>query len=320
MIRRALGERACLLLAGGLLSIAAQAEDAARWLEKMSLALEDTAYHGVLLREQNGRSEALEIFHTKSDGVVRERLVSQEGSGFEIIRNGDEVHCVLPDKRAVLIEAWDERSTLFASLPSSTEGLVDSYDLLIQNKQRIAGRKALLMFIDPRDDLRFGHRVWLDIETGFPLKTQLVDRDGAILEQIRFADITLNAAIAPEDLQTRYDLSGFKWYPAKKERRTSVANVTWQSSQLPAGFVVESRHKESMGESDATVTHIVYSDGLSKVSVFIETAKSSSRTMRSRVGGSHSFSTVVDGYQVTAVGEVPAATVEKIALSMRLPR
>ncbi|MDJ0917266.1 MAG: MucB/RseB C-terminal domain-containing protein [Woeseiaceae bacterium] len=303
-----------------MFSVGAHAEEAAQWLEKMAQAIEDTAYHGVLLREQNGRSEALEIFHTRSDGVVRERLVSQEGSGFEIIRNGDEVHCVLPDKRAVLIEAWDEYSTLFASLPASSDGLVDSYELKIRGKQRIAGRKALLMSIDPRDDLRFGHRVWLDAETGFPLKTQLVDRNGSILEQIRFADITLNATISKEDLQSSHDLSGFTWYPAKKERRTRISSVSWQNNQLPAGFVIESKHTASLGGSDSKVTHIVYSDGLSKVSVFIETAKSTSRTMRSRVGGSHSFSTVVDGHQVTAVGEVPAATVEKIALSMRLPR
>ncbi len=320
MTRRAVGERACLLLAAGLFSITAGAEDAARWLQKMSSALEDTAYHGILLREQNGRSEALEIFHTKTDGVVRERLVSQEGSGFEIIRNGDEVHCVLPDKKAVLIEAWDESSTLFASLPSSSESLGESYDMLIEDYQRIAGRKALLMFIGPRDELRFGHRVWLDMETGFPLKTQLVDQDGTVLEQMRFADITLNATIRPEDLQTGYDLSGFKWYPADAGRSIEPASDSWQSSQLPRGFVVESSHKEKIGRSDSAVTHIVYSDGLSKVSVFIEVAKGKSRTMRSRVGGSHSFSTVVDGHQVTAVGEVPAATVEKIALSMRLPR
>ena len=38
---------------------------------------------------------------------------------------------------------------------------------------------------------------------------------------------------------------------------------------------------------------------------------------RSRVGASNSYSAVIDGFRVTAVGEVPAATVEQIAKSMR---
>ena len=320
MMQRPVGERACVFLASMLFVASSGAEEAARWLDKMSRALDEATYHGVLLRDNKGRTEALEVFHTKIDGVVRERVVSQEGSDFEIIRNGDEVHCVLPDKKAVLVEAWDENSTLFASLPSSSSDLRDSYDIHLKAPQRIAGRQALLMLIEPRDDLRFGHRIWLDVDTGFPLKTQLVGRDGSILEQLRFADITLGADIRPRDLETRHDLSAFRWYPAESDRRVESVSVSWTSEELPTGFVIESSHRESMGKSGAPVTHIVYSDGLSKVSVFIETARGESRTMRARVGGSHSFSTVVDGHQVTAVGEVPAATVERIALSMRLPQ
>lgn len=320
MMQGPVGERVCLLLTGMLLAASANAEQAAHWLDKMSRALEDASYRGVLLRESHGRSEALEVFHTKIDGVVRERLISQEGSGFEIIRNGDEVHCVLPDKKAVLVEAWDENSTLFASLPSSSDDIAGSYEIRIQDPQRIAGRKALLLLIEPRDDLRFGHRIWLDIDTGFPLKTQLVDRDGSVLEQLRFADITLGADVSVAELATQHDLSGFRWYPAEAARRVESVSVAWTSEQLPAGFVVESSHREAMGKSGAPVTHIVYTDGLSKVSVFIKAATDQPRTLRSRVGGAHSFSTVIDGHQVTAVGEVPAATVERIALSMRLPR
>ena len=37
-----------------------------------------------------------------------------------------------------------------------------------------------------------------------------------------------------------------------------------------------------------------------------------------RVGSGYAFSTVVQGHQVTAVGEVPAQTVEFIAHSVRI--
>jgi sigma-E factor negative regulatory protein RseB len=76
---------------------------------------------------------------------------------------------------------------------------------------------------------------------------------------------------------------------------------------------------------------LVYSDGLATVSVFVEAqrdAKSVAEVGASaspqapmqglaRVGSGYAFSTVIQGHQVTAVGEVPAQTVEFIAHSVR---
>jgi len=66
------------------------------------------------------------------------------------------------------------------------------------------------------------------------------------------------------------------------------------------------------------VTHILYSDGLANVSVFIAPEHDGNVSGPTSVGGSNSFSTVIDGYLVTAVGEVPAATVEQIATTMSI--
>jgi sigma-E factor negative regulatory protein RseB len=62
----------------------------------------------------------------------------------------------------------------------------------------------------------------------------------------------------------------------------------------------------------------VFSDGLASVSVFIEPHGSNSQPMHglARVGAAYAYSRDLDGHQVTAVGEVPAATVEAIAASV----
>jgi sigma-E factor negative regulatory protein RseB len=59
----------------------------------------------------------------------------------------------------------------------------------------------------------------------------------------------------------------------------------------------------------------VFSDGLASVSVFIEPRSPQTEAMRglAKVGAAFAFSRDLDGHQVTAVGEVPAATVEAIA-------
>ena len=96
-----------VLLAGQLsCSAVAQAEriEPNDWLTRMSAAVQQTSYEGTVIRIQSGKAEALKVVHTVSDGVVREKLVAQEGSGLEIIRHGSEVHCILPDKKSVLVE------------------------------------------------------------------------------------------------------------------------------------------------------------------------------------------------------------------------
>jgi len=89
------------------------------WLNHMSAAVQSTSYEGTVIRIRDGNAEALKVVHTVKDGVIMEKVVAQEGNGLEIIRIGNEVHCILPDRKSVLIEEWDDQSTLFSTLPSS---------------------------------------------------------------------------------------------------------------------------------------------------------------------------------------------------------
>jgi sigma-E factor negative regulatory protein RseB len=63
------------------------------------------------------------------------------------------------------------------------------------------------------------------------------------------------------------------------------------------------------------VQHLVYSDGLASVSVFIEPRNPQTEAIRglAKVGAAFAYSRDLEGHQVTAVGEVPAATVQAIA-------
>jgi len=176
------------------LSLAADGEPN-QWLGRMTNAVESTSYRGTVIRISGGEAEALKVVHTVADGVVREKLVSQEGDGLEIIRNGNEVHCILPDRKSVLVEEWNDQSTLFSTLPSSDIRFGNEYDVAIVREERVAGHKTMLIAIRPHDEYRFGHRIWLELGTGFPLQTQLIGSDGSALEQVKFADITFEQEI-----------------------------------------------------------------------------------------------------------------------------
>ena len=288
------------------------------WLSRMSVAVQQTSYEGTVIRIRDGKAEALKVVHTVADGVIREKLVAQEGDGLEIIRNGNEVHCILPDRKSVLVEEWNDQSTLFSTLPSSEVRFGNEYDVAIVREERVAGRRAILVAIRPHDGYRYGHRIWLDLETAFPLQTQLIGIDGSPIEQVKFADISLNKAIDLAKLAPSVDIESFRWFSQPSRHVSHEIDSNWQAQELPRGFRAVATHGEKLPGSDEMTTHIVYSDGLANVSVFIARDLETGVAGASSVGGSNSFSAVIDGHRVTAVGEVPAMTVEQIATTMTL--
>ncbi len=314
--------RFCLLVTVGLMGNAyAQQPGPDEWLERMASAVGSTSYQGTVIRRQRGKSEALKVVHKIIDGVVNERVASQEGNGLEIIRIGDDVHCILPDQKSVLVEGWNNQSTLFSTLPRSEVANAPQYDLSLVREGRIAGRKAVLLAVRPHDQYRYGHRIWLDKSTGFPLQTETMNLDGELVQEVKFADIMISDNIAEEALQPSISLDGFTWYKEPVRYQAVEVETDWACDDLPAGFrAISTKTDKPAGDSGAGggTTHIVYSDGVANISVFIATTVSDELAGWAVLGMSNSFTAEIDGHQVTAVGEVPGITVQRIASSMRL--
>lgn len=308
-----------VVVALSLAGVASAQEGApGEWLDRMARAVKTTSYEGTVIRIRDDKVEALKVVHVVTDGVVREKVIVQEGDGLEIIRNGNEVQWILPHKQSVMVEKWNDQSALFSSLPSGDIRFGSEYDVAVPSEnERVAGRKAVVVAIRPHDGYRFGHRIWLDSATGFPLQTKLIAQDGKVIEQIRFADIELGEEIHASLLDPSMNTENFRWFTKPAREVTKDADSPWKSDDLPSGFRVVSTHEETLSGRDAVVTHILFSDGLANVSVFIEPVSDRKIARQSSVGSSNSFSVETGGFRVTAVGEVPAATVEKIATSMR---
>ena len=306
---------------GSLCSAASPVTDIGpgEWLNRMGAAVKASSYEGTVIRIQDGKVEVLKVVHTVQDGVILEKVVAQEGNGLDIIRIGNEVHCILPDRKSVLVEQWDHQATLFSTLPSSEIRFGSEYDVAIVRNERVAGRETLLLAIRPHDGYRYGHRIWLDTETSFPLRTQLIDADGTTIEEVKFAEITLNQEIHASALAPSISIENFTWVTQTASHSSPEIETAWASSELPAGFRAVSTHEEQMAGSDDTVTHILYSDGLANVSVFITAGSGKMSEGAAHVGGSNSYSVEIDGHEITAIGEVPAMTVKHIATTMQRP-
>ena len=311
---------ACLVFCGFFTDSLVLADTTATpqdWIDRMGDAVQVTNYEGTVVRVRDGKVDTFKVVHTVKDGVVREKVVIQDGNGLEIIRNGNEVHCILPDRESVLVEEWNNQSTLFSTLPSSDIRFGNEYDVIIKDFERVAGRKAAKLAILPHDNYRYGYRIWLDTETGFPLQTQLIGDDNDPLEHVKFADISIEQNILTSALASSYSTDNWKWYTEPRRATKREVESDWVAEQVPSGFRVVSTQQNILPDSEVPLTHIIYSDGLVTVSVFIAAVKGKKKAGRSSVGASNSYSTIIDDYRVTAVGQVPQITVEQIAKSMR---
>jgi sigma-E factor negative regulatory protein RseB len=293
--------------------------EAQAWLERMSRALSTQSYDGRFFHLRQSRSESMRIIHrVDSRGRITERLVSLDGSGREIVRNDTEVVCYLPDKKVVLVEKRTENNSLVSALPVYNDALESLYNIKRSGGiVKAFGRKTQIIEVQPRDQYRYGYKLWLDQETAMPLKSQLRDSNGNVIEQILFAELNLRDRIPVDELKASIDAADFKWI---RQDETATARLPqsvrgWSVSRLPAGFRLTTWRMQLIAGSPTPVRHLVYSDGLASVSVFIEPRNAQAAPVHglSKVGAAFAYTRDLDGHQVIAVGEVPAATVEAIA-------
>ncbi|MBV8909908.1 MAG: MucB/RseB C-terminal domain-containing protein [Gammaproteobacteria bacterium] len=288
----------------------------------MNTALMTRNYDGTFSHWHGGRVEMLRIIHRVQDGEVSERLASLDGSGREFIRSGSSLACYLPDERTVLVEQRPREQPL-VGFPTVNDQTASFYAIHEVGRSRLNRHETHVITVSPRDEFRYGYRLWIDDSTAMPLKTQLCDSHGNVIEQIVFASLTLPSRIPDSAFKPEVSTDGFQWLrngatPASPQ---AAAELAWDALRLPPGFRMALRAAQVMPGSSAPVDHLVFTDGVASVSVFVEVQRSatdeSSVAQSAAVGSSSAFSTVVNGHKITAVGEVPPATVQFIATQVK---
>ena len=289
------------------------------WLERMNKALTTRNYVGVFTHVRGTRAETLRIIHRVRGRDVSERLLSLDGSGREFVREGDELTCYFPDKKTVLVERRVPDGPLLGALPALGENDSHVYEIRGGERERLLGRTTRVVALQPRDEYRYGYRLWIDEQTSMPLKTQLCGASGEVLEQIVFSNIDLPERIPDSMFKPQVDASTYRWLRADRQLALNSTPALWEAMRLPAGFRMATRSVQALPGSSEPATHLVFTDGVASVSVFVEPRKPDTKGEEGpvRMGSSSAFTTVVDGHQITAVGEVPPNTVQFIATQVK---
>lgn len=225
-----------MLLAFGLAgAVVAAADEPREWLQRMNDALTTRNYDGTFFHVRDGKFETLRIVHRVQDGQVMERLQSLDGSGREFVRGGMELTCYLPDQRVVLVERRPQEGPLLGNLPRFDATTASFYDVRTTARRRLMGRTVQVVAVDPRDEFRYGYRLWIDEKTAMPLKTELCDGDGKVIEQIVFASLSLPERIPDSAFQPQLATDGWRWLRQDPRRQAAAVGAQVRACRRPGG-------------------------------------------------------------------------------------
>ncbi len=290
------------------------------WLKKMHSAVHGLNYEGIFVYSQHNQLSSMKIIHSVDDKGEHERLISMDGSGREVIRDNNKVTCYLPDRHSVVVEKSPPGNNFPPRFPIDIRSLEKNYYLSLAGKGKVAGYISQKITILPKDKFRYGYHLWVEEKTGLLLKTHLVVEDDTPIEQFMFTQLRFHNKIPETLLQPGVDSSKFKWYesPTKKQQAPGKIKINWRVKKLPAGFHQDMERMTTLPENLMPVEHLIFSDGLATVSVFIEDMMDSENNLRggSHMGAVHAFGRAVGDHYVTVIGEVPYVTVKMIGESI----
>ncbi len=304
------------------------------WLERMSVASTALSYKGRFVYNRDGKTSLMEIIHVVGKNGSRERIISLSGEDQELIRDQNGNVYLMNIGPPLLIDQGGRDIPLAVRINANLDRILENYTFELAGIDRVAGYKSQVIDILPLDKYRYSYRLWVDIETGFLTRSQLLDEKGNVVEHIMFSDIELmeeptelllEAVLYEQDLAVASKnvavLQGSILPPLAPQEQVSQQSTTtdnqkefWSISGVPLGFWrTHSQDKVLLGEKKS-VAYLMVTDGLASVSIYIEPFKNAGNDLvgASRSGSLSVYGRVMDEYHITVVGEVPPLTVQRI--------
>ncbi|MBI4189253.1 MAG: MucB/RseB C-terminal domain-containing protein [Betaproteobacteria bacterium] len=292
--------------------------DAMAWLKKIAAASRQINYAGTFVYQHGNQVETSRIAHFADAGGEYEKLETLDGPPREIVRNNDTVTCYLPDIKTIVIEKRVARR-FPALLPGQLSGISDNYVVKKGEQDRVAGFDCQVVALEPKDNLRYGHKFCAELATGLPLRARMYSDRNEMVESFAFTQLRIGSGISRDMVKSRFAGKSQTWRVDKSalEQNETSADTEWVLNNQPTGFKKLTEIKRSIAGRSVQVSHIVYSDGLAAVSVFIEPMpKSPPPAGPTYQGAVNIYVRSQADQMVTVVGETPARTVKQIAESL----
>lgn len=276
-------------------------QNADQWLARIAQAGSTLEYQGVLVYAHDGRVESMRVSRSIGPQGLREEIVSLNGGRRAIVRENGSVRCTDPEGGTT--EVGQDEFPLLTFDASALKRAAELYRLSVVGGDRMAGLDARVLEAQPTDSSRYGYRLWVEPQSGMVLGSTLRAPDGAQVEQMMFTSVSMSttqrARIVPPNV------------PNAPLSAAIAGPSAWRLGWLPPGF----RLIASPTATSESRSHLLFTDGMAYVSIYIEPLAKTARAMDGPIkrGAMNLFARPVSDSQVVVIGDVPADTAERIA-------
>ena len=306
---------------GILLAVAANVHQTpADWLEITAFAGHQTDYSGVFVYQYDNHVETSNIIHVIEPSGEYEKLESLDGPPREIIHH-DGQFWSFKNHKMVQVGSQHDRNVFPSLLPEQLSALSSNYLARMLGMERVAGYNAQVILFQPKDNLRYAHKIWVHTDSGLLLKAAVLGNKNKVVEQYAFTQLQIGGKIDRSWVKDcdAVGTHGKVTLNEMTDEGITPINSGWVADTLPTGFKKTMEIQRRMHGKHAPVTQIVYSDGLSAISIFIEPNDEDEDDVDglSSRGAVNLYHKVMDQNLITVVGEVPPRTVMQVLDSVR---
>lgn len=299
------------------LAHAETAPDALQWLQKVANSTRKLTYSGVFVYQGGDRSETSRIIHAMDNGRELERIEALDGSPREVVREGDEIKCYIPDQRLLVLERSRDQRSFPAVLPEGIVALTDHYNVRRGPPGRVAGLDAQSIMVEPKDELRYRRQFWIDTQSGLMLKASLLDEHGNVRESFAFTEVRIGGPVHRDLLKPHAKFHNGEWRIHDiRSREMAMDDSNWILRNPLSGFAKILGMKRQSPRDGHPITHLVFSDGLAAVSLFIEPLDANRpkpETGTFAMGAVNVYKRLLADHLLMAMGDVPLAALIKLA-------
>ena len=297
-------------------TLQAREGDATQLLAKAMQATHKLNYSGTFVYRHGNVSETSRITHFVDGGKEYEHLEVLDGSPREVVREGDEVTCYMPESRTVFIERRSERGTFPAILPASLGNLGEYYSIVRGQPARVAGFETQAVLLEPRDEYRYAHQFWIDNASGLLVKATLSDGRHELLESLVFTELKVGIPADHARIRVRLKTSeDWKVHHVASRESGRVEEGNWLFKNGLPGFRRTAGMRRQVKLNSPESLHFVFSDGLAAISVFIEPNDTPGNKTDNQVvnmGAINAYRRIVGDFQILVMGEVPPVAVKRL--------
>jgi len=275
-------------------------------------------YKGVFHSQHDKEIKSIEITHATNDDQEFIKLNVLDGSPGEVLSQGKTIYVYNTIENNVIIQKRKQQRLFPAIFPGNIDVIKNFYRLSIGKSERIAGRLSQSVLLSPIDSFRYSYHFWLDKKTFLPLKMVVIDQAKNIIEQSSFTQISMIKDKNLDWFKPEVDPSKNYIFNDKIVGQGIVKKPFWTIKKIPPGYKEIDFITKRIRGLNILSHQLVYSDGLSYVSLFIKPIARGQKPKVGQVnlGVNNICARYHNGYQIMAVGSVPLSTCNNFSESI----